>query len=225
MDGGTHYEKDHRFNIFEPRRRHASARCAVGGSQQRILAWRLVVPLLGRPDGQGHGGLAENYDLLLGRKTYEIFAAHWPFAGDNPVTHRFNEATKYVASRTLEKLEWQNSTLLGKDVAADVKKLKSGNGPDLQVHGSSVLLQTLNNAQLVDEYRLWIFPVVIGHGKRLFAEGAVPQDLKLTDSKVASTGVMINTYHPAGAVKPGSFALDNPTAAERARREKMAREG
>ena len=171
------------------------------------------------------GGLAENYDLLLGRKTYEIYAAHWPFAGDNPVTRHFNKATKYVASRTLETLAWQNSTLLGKDVAIAVEKLKSGNGPDLQVHGSSVLLQTLNNTQLVDEYRLWIFPVVIGQGKRLFAEGAVPQGLKLTDSKVASTGVMINTYRPTGAVKPGSFALDNLTAAEIARREKMAREG
>lgn len=165
------------------------------------------------------------FDLLLGRKTYEIFAAHWPYAGDNPITQLFNKATKYVASRTLGKLDWINSKLLEGDVAKDVARLKDGEGPDLQVHGSSVLLQTLTGAHLIDEYRIWIFPVVLGHGKRLFEAGTPPQGLALTGSKTSSTGVLMNSYRPAGAVKPGSFALEAPSDAELARRAKMAREG
>jgi dihydrofolate reductase len=165
------------------------------------------------------------FDLLLGRKTYEIFAAHWPHAGDNPITQLFNKATKYVASRTLGKLDWVNSKLLAGDAAKDVAQLKTGDGPDLQVHGSSVLLQSLIGARLIDEYRLWVFPVILGHGKRLFEKGSTPQGLSLVDTKSSSTGVLINTYRPAGALKPGSFALAEPSQAELARREKMAREG
>jgi dihydrofolate reductase len=164
-------------------------------------------------------------DLLLGRKTYEIFAAHWPYAGDNPITERFNKATKYVASRTLNKFDWVNSKLIEGDVAKAVARLKTADGPDLQVHGSSVLLQTLIGAQLIDEYNLWIFPLVLGHGKRLFEKGTPPQGLSLADTKLSSTGVLLNTYRPAGAVKPGSFALETPADAELARRKKMASEG
>jgi dihydrofolate reductase len=173
--------------------------------------------------------MAENmsvpFDLLLGRKTYEIFAAHWPYAGDNPVTALFNQVTQYVASRSLDKLDWVNSKLIDGDVAKEVGRLKAATGPDLQVHGSSVLLQTLIGAQLIDEYRLWVFPLVLGHGKRLFEKGTAPRGLSLVDTKSSSTGVLINTYRPAGAVKPGSFAHETPTEAEMARRTKMAREG
>jgi dihydrofolate reductase len=102
--------------------------------------------------------MSQPFDLLLGRKTYEIFAAHWPYAGENPVTERFNRTTKYVASRTLNKLDWINSQLIKADVAKEVGRFKTGDGPDLQVQGSSVLLQTLIGAQLIDEYRLWIVP-------------------------------------------------------------------
>ena len=169
--------------------------------------------------------LSRPFDLLLGRKTYEIFAAHWPYAGENPVTALFNKATKYVVSRTLDQLDWVNSKLIKGNVAEEVGRLKTGDGPDLQVHGSSVLLQTLTGAQLIDEYQIWIFPLVLGHGKRLFEKGTPPNGLSLADSKSSSTGVLLNTYRPAGAVKPGSFALDTPSDAELARRKKMTREG
>jgi dihydrofolate reductase len=169
--------------------------------------------------------MSQPFDLLLGRKTYEIFAAHWPYAGDNPITALFNKATKYVASRTLSKLDWVNSKLIAGDVAKEVQQLKTGAGSDLQVHGSSVLLQTLIGAQLIDEYRLWIFPLILGHGKRLFEKGAAPQGLLLADTKSSSTGVLINTYRPAGAVRPGSFGHATPSDAELARRKKMASEG
>ena len=169
--------------------------------------------------------MSRPFDLLLGRKTYEIFAAHWPHAGDNPVTQLFNKAAKYVASRTLAQLDWVNSQLLAGDVAQAVARLKQGDGPELQVHGSANLLQTLTGAGLIDEYRVWIFPLVLGRGKRLFEAGTPPQALSLAASTLSSTGVLMNVYRPAGAVKPGSFALDAPSAAELARRAKMAREG
>ena len=165
------------------------------------------------------------FDLLLGRKTYEIFAAHWPHAGENPVTALFNKLTKYVVSRTLDQLDWVNSKLVKGDVAEAVGQLKAADGANLQVHGSSVLLQTLIGARLIDEYRIWIFPLVLGHGKRLFEKGVPPTGLSLIDSKTSSTGVLLNTYRPAGAVKPGSFALETPSDAEMARRRKLAREG
>ena len=165
------------------------------------------------------------FDLLLGRKTYEIFAAHWPYAGENPVAQLFNKVTKYVASRTLDKLDWVNSELLDGDAAEAVARLKAADGPDLQVHGSGALLQTLIGAGLIDEYRLWVFPVILGHGKRLFEKGTAAQALSLVDTKSSSTGVLINTYRPAGALKPGSFAHAEPAEAELARRKKMAREG
>jgi dihydrofolate reductase len=168
--------------------------------------------------------MSQPFDLLLGRKTYEIFAAHWPDAGENPITDVFNKATKYVASRTLDRLDWVNSRLIQGDVATEVERLKAGDGPDLQVHGSTVLLQTLIAAQLIDDYRLWIFPLVLGRGKRLFERGTAPQALSLVDTRSSSTGVLINTYRPTGAVRPGSFAHATPTEAELARRKKMARE-
>jgi dihydrofolate reductase len=166
--------------------------------------------------------MSKPFDLLLGRKTYEIFAAHWPYVRDDPFADKLNSATKYVASRTLGKPEWQNSSLLDGDVAEQVARLKEQEGPEIQVHGSSNLIQTLLEHDLVDEYRLWIFPVVLGGGKRLFADGAIPAGLKLVDSATSTTGVLITTYEPAGKPEYGSFALEKPTAAELERRQRIA---
>jgi len=110
--------------------------------------------------------MAAPYDLLLGRKTYESFAAYWPNAGDNPVANKLNNATKYVATSTLGKLEWKNSMPITGDIAAEVSRLKDQDGPLLQVHGSCQLIQTLLAHELIDEFRLWIFPIVVGPGKR-----------------------------------------------------------
>jgi dihydrofolate reductase len=164
--------------------------------------------------------MGKPFDLILGRKTYEIFAAHWPHS-DEPGAAELNRATKYVASKTLDRLDWENSTLLEGDVGEAVARLKKEDGPELQVHGSSDLIQTLLRRDLVDEFRVWIFPVVLGSGKRLFGEGAPPRTLKLVDSQVSSTGVVMGTYQPGGDVQPGSFALEEPTEAELRRRESL----
>jgi dihydrofolate reductase len=156
--------------------------------------------------------MSKPFDLLLGRKTYEIFAAYWPQAGDTPGAAELNRARKHVASRTLKRVDWSNSTLIPGDVAAYVAELKKGSGPEVQVHGSGNLIQTLLKNDLVDEFRLWIFPVVLGSGKRLFADGAIPAGMKLADSKTSSTGVVIGTYARAGAIKYGSFALEEPAS-------------
>jgi dihydrofolate reductase len=164
--------------------------------------------------------MGKPFDMILGRKTYEIFAAHWPHS-DEPGAAELNRAKKYVASRTLESLDWENSTLLGGDVGDAVARLKKEEGPELQVHSSSDLIQTLLRHDLVDEFRVWIFPVVLGSGKRLFGEGAPPRTLNLVDSQVSSTGVVMATYQPGGDVKPGSFALEEPSEAELRRRESL----
>lgn len=147
--------------------------------------------------------------LLLGRRTYEIFAAHWPHVPDeDPVAAKLNSVPKYVASRTLESVDWNNSTLLTGDIAEEVGKLKDQAGMEIQVTGSGELIQTLMSNDLVDEYRLWIFPVLLGRGKRLFAGGTIPAGLRLVDTKTSSTGVAIHTYERAGALEYGSFALE-----------------
>ena len=175
--------------------------------------------------GFAHGGWSVNYwdemmgqvmgeamsvpfDLLLGRKTYDLFAAYWPHASDDAGAKPLNDATKYVASRNQPKLEWSNSVLIEGDAAEGIAALKKEDGPELQVHGSGNLIQTLMRHNLVDEYRLWVFPLVIGSGKRLYSEGTIPSALKLVDSKVSTTGVVIGTYHPAGEIVTGSFALN-----------------
>ena len=175
--------------------------------------------------GFAHGGWSVNYwdelmgqvmgeattrpfDLLLGRKTYEIFAAHWPHAPEEEGAGIFNNATKHVASRTLDSVEWQSSSLLEGEAAEAVPRLKEEDGPEIQVHGSGDLIQTLLEHDLVDELRLWIFPLVLGSGKRLFADGAVPRGLKLVDSKTSTTGVLMTTYERAGEIEYGSFALE-----------------
>jgi len=164
------------------------------------------------------------YDLLLGRKTYEIFAAYWPFATDNPIGEAFNATRKYVATSSREPLTWNNSVALH-DAATEVAKLKQQAGPILLIQGSSQLIQSLLRAGLIDEFRLMIFPVLLGKGKKLFAEGTQPAALQLVDSKLSKNGVTLNTYRPAGAVKTGSFAQDKPSDAELERRERMKTEG
>jgi dihydrofolate reductase len=165
--------------------------------------------------------MGKPFDLLLGRKTYEIFAAYWPHT-DATFADALNNATKHVASRTLDTVEWSNSKLIEGDVAEQVAKLKEEDGPEIQVHGSGDLMQTLLEHDLVDEFRLWFFPVVLGSGKRLFAEGAIPAGLKLVDSKTFTTGVVMTTYERAGDVEYGSFATEEPTEAELERRRELA---
>jgi dihydrofolate reductase len=148
------------------------------------------------------------FDLVLGRRTYDIFAAYWPHAPEEAGAKPLNEATKYVASRSRPTLEWEKSVLIEGDAAEGIAELRKEDGPELQVHGSGNLIQTLMGHNLVDEYRLWVFPLVIGSGKRLFSDGTIPSGLKLVDSKVSTTGVVIGTYEPAGEIVTGSFALD-----------------
>jgi dihydrofolate reductase len=163
------------------------------------------------------------YELLLGRRTYEIFAAHWPY-DEGPIADQLNSTRKHVASRTREELEWSNSTLITGDVADYVENLKRQDGPEIQVHGSAGLIQTLLEHDLIDEYRLWIFPLVLGGGKRFFGTGTIPAALELVDSKVSKTGVTINVYRRGGDVEPGSLAFDEPTEAEVERRRRLAAE-
>jgi len=146
------------------------------------------------------------FSMVLGRTTYDIMAAFWPTAPEETGAKVFNEATKYVASHRPLTLEWENTVLIEGDAAEGLAALKEQDGPELQVHGSGDLIQTLMRNGLVDEYRLWVFPVVLGSGKRLFADGATPSALRLVDSKVSSTGVVIGTYEPAGELVTGTFA-------------------
>ena len=148
------------------------------------------------------------FDLVLGRRTYDIFAAYWPHAPEEAGAKPLNDATKYVVSRSRRTLEWTESVLIEGDAAEGIKELKRGDGPELQVHGSGNLIQTLMRHNLVDQYRLWVFPLVIGSGKRLFSDGTIPSGLKLLDSKVSTTGVVIGRYEPAGEIVTGSFAVD-----------------
>jgi len=144
-------------------------------------------------------------ELVLGRKTYEIFAKYWPQQpADNAVAKTFNAAKKHVASRTLESLHWNNSSLLGGDVVAAVTALKRQPGRDLQIIGSGNLIQTLQAASLIDEYNVWTYPVVLGGGKRLFEKGARPGALRLVASKVSKAGVVMCTYVPAGDISLGT---------------------
>ena len=139
------------------------------------------------------------FDLLLGRKTYDIFAAHWPYVSDpnDPFAATFNRVTKYVASRSSPRLGWQNSQWLGRDIVAALKTLKGEDGPDLLVQGSSDLLQTLWREGLVDELSVLIFPVVLGKGKRLFADGGAERPLTLSECKTFKSGIVILEYEPA----------------------------
>jgi dihydrofolate reductase len=164
------------------------------------------------------------FDLLLGRRTYEIFAAHWPYQENDPIAETFNRIRKYVVATKPVDLSWQNSTLITGDVISELKKLKEQDGPDLLVNGSGRLIQTLLSNHLVDVLHLWIFPVTLGGGKKLFEEGTQPLQWQLTDTTVSTTGVMIASYVPDGHVRTGSFVPDQVSEAEIARREKLAKE-
>ena len=161
--------------------------------------------------------------LLLGRKTYEIFEAYWPYQSeDHPIARTLNAAKKHVASRTLKSLQWNNSSVLGGDIVAAITALKVQPGHDLQIIGSGNLIQTLQAASLIDEYNVWTYPVVLGRGKRLFENGARPCALRLVASKVSTTGVVMSTYVPAGDIPLGSLSQAEPSAKELTRRAKMA---
>lgn len=149
------------------------------------------------------------FAMVLGRRTFDIMAAHWPHASEEEGGKIFNEATKYVASRGRPDLTaWNNSVRIEGDAADGLAALKQEDGPELQVHGSANLIQTLLRHNLVDEFRIWTFPVVVGSGKRLFGEGTTPAGLKLVDSTISSTGVVIGTYAPAGEIPVGTFTRD-----------------
>lgn len=147
--------------------------------------------------------IAGEFDMLLGRRTYEIFAAYWPKQGDNPIAKAFNKATKYVVSSSLERFDWKKSQRIDGDVVHAVRQLKASDGPELHIWGSSVLLQTLIAAELVDEYRLWVFPVVLGAGKRLFEDGVPPRSLALGETRSTASSVLVSTYRPAGPLTKG----------------------
>jgi dihydrofolate reductase len=158
--------------------------------------------------------IRDPFDLLLGRKTYEIFAGYWPHAGDNLMANALNSAKKHVASRTLRNVDWNNSTLIEGDVAGYVARLKEESGPEIKVYGSANLLQTLMKHDLIDEFSVWTFPVLLGNGKRLFADGTIPAGLRLARSETFSTGVVLGIYERAGEVETGSFAPEEPAAAQ-----------
>ncbi len=169
--------------------------------------------------------MAGEFDLLLGRRTYEIFAAYWPHApADNAIARAFNRAAKYVVTRSLDRFDWANTQRIGGDVVDELRRLRSSAGPELHVWGSGELLQTLIAADLVDEFRLWICPVILGEGRRLFEKGLPPRGLTLVESHRGTAGVLLNTYRPAGPLPPRSRDPETPSAAELARRQKLAAE-
>ena len=167
--------------------------------------------------------MGEDYDLLLGRRTYEIFAAYWP-GKDSAIGRKFDAITKYVAASPDEPMPWAGSVRLEGDVAEAVAKLKAGDGPDLLIQGSSEIVHALLAADLIDRMTLLTFPVVLGKGKRFFDGGAAPRAFKLTESRTSPSGVVMNRYERDGEVPTGSFGDDEPTAAELKRRERLARE-
>ena len=164
-------------------------------------------------DLSGAGFDGGGRELVLGRRTYEIFAAHWPFQpAEDPTAIALNAARKHVASRTLTSLDWNNSTLLRGDAATAVAALKATPGADLQIIGSGGLIQSLQAAGLIDEFNVWTFPVVLGRGKRLFEATAKPGALRLVHTKTSATGVVMSRYVPDGEVRRGSFAQTGPSA-------------
>jgi dihydrofolate reductase len=165
----------------------------------------------------------EPYDLLLGRRTYQIFAAYWPYQGEHPITERFNSAQKYVVSGASPDLTWENSTLISGDVVSQLKALKQQDGPNLVVQGSGKLIQTLLQHNLIDELHTLMFPITLGHGKKLFEEGVTAAEWKLTDHKITTTGTVITSYIPHGDVKTGSFAATDMSELEKARQTAMAK--
>ena len=162
------------------------------------------------------------FDLLLGRRTYEIFAAYWPYAGDQMADIRdpFNACTKYVVTHRDDPLEWKNSQRVGQ--IEELRAIKQGHGPDLVIQGSSTLYPQLLKAGLLDEFTLMIVPLVLGKGKRLFGDGTPPRTLTMTAHHVSAGGAIIATYQPVGPVQIGSYVTEAPSAREKARQAEMA---
>src|SRR5438552_18705816 len=172
------------------------------GSEERVHPGRLGHTLLGRRPKPIGETIAGEFDMLFGRRTCEIFAAYWP-NHRGPIAKAFNKATKYVVTRSLDQLDWATSLHIGGDVVDEVRGLKASDGPALHIWGSSELLQTLIAAELVDEYRIWVFPLVLGEGKRLFESSVPPRGLTLVETRRTPKGVLINTYRSAGPIKTG----------------------
>ncbi len=178
---------------------------------------------------------AEPFDLLLGRRTYDIFAAHWPFVPTEPsapgydpgmaaIAEKFGSITKYVATHRPEELAWTGTEWLGPDPVAALRTLKQADGPNLLLQGSGALIQTLLANDLIDRFRLMVSPMVLGKGKRLFGDGTLPRSLRHTGTTTTPGGTVVIDYTLGGAVTTGSFAMETPTPEERARRERMASE-
>lgn len=213
---------------------------APGGPEEdttggfRYGGW--IVPFESEATGKAVGALFDKpFDLLLGRTTYDIFAAHWPYFETDPsaegydpggahIARTFDACTKFVATHHPETLAWKNSQALGPDVARAVRDLKQTDGPDLIVQGSSELIHILMQADLIDHMQLLIYPVIFGKGKRLFDDGAAPRALKLVASQVSPDGVFIANYERGGEIATGSFQLADPSAEEIERRKKMHRQ-
>ncbi|MGR3322457.1 MAG: dihydrofolate reductase family protein [Pseudooceanicola sp.] len=152
------------------------------------------------------------FDLVLGRRTYDIFAGHWPRMPEDPMGRKINAATKYVATHDPATLTWGPAEALGPDPVARLAELRKEDGPPLLVQGSSTLTRAILAAGIWDSMQVWTFPVLLGHGKRFFGEAAAPGALKLVDSATSATGVQMNRYEPAGPVPVGSFMLEEETA-------------
>jgi dihydrofolate reductase len=167
--------------------------------------------------------MGHDYDLLLGRKTYDIFASYWPNIDPEkePIAKAFNKTKKFVVSTTLSNPSWENSYLINKNVVEELKKLKESFGPELQVHGSGNLIQTLLKNDLVDELWLKIFPVTLGSGKRLFAEGTIAAGFELFDSRTSPSGVVFTNFRRSGEVRTGSFAGEETSKAKTEQSEKQ----
>jgi dihydrofolate reductase len=201
---------------------------APGGPEEdptsdfRLGGW--VAPLWDPQMGPFEDVIMGEYDLLLGKRTYDIFSAYWPYNQDNPIGETFQRINKYVLTHSDEPLGWDNSYRLSGDTAEAVAELKRSDGRDLLIQGSSTLYAPLLSARLIDRLILMTFPIVLGRGKRIFDGSEKPGALKLTDHFVTPKGVVIASYEPAGEVQTGSFETKPPSEAELKRREQWARE-
>jgi len=185
-----------------------------------------VFPYWDEEGGEAMEGIfGRPYDLLLGRMTYDIFAAYWPFQKNSPIGDQFNAVTKYVATSGNDPLTWAKSVKLEGDVLEAVARLKEGDGPDLLTQGSAMLVRALLAGGLVDELNLFVFPLLLGKGKKWVDQSAEAGEFALVSSFTTATGVIVSRYRPAGPVRTGSFADDEPSQAELARRAKMKAEG
>jgi len=199
---------------------------APGGPEEdptsdfRLGGW--VQPYWSESMGPFEDVIMGDYDLLLGKRTYDIFSAYWPYNQDNPIGEKFQRINKYVLTHSDEPLEWENSHRLGGEAA--VAELKKSDGRDLLIQGSSTLYVPLLAAGLIDRLVLMTFPVLLGEGKRIFDGTEKPGALKLVDHFISDKGVVIATYEPAGEVQTGSFETKPPSEAELERREKWAKE-